>query len=203
MKTEKSTPIIKTAVVLCLALAAFSACAPPRPRTEADTAAFHWRVRVTFDLRDPEGRERGRVWVAAGADRARILFLSPLNQVTLELFVRGEEALLLRRKEGRCWRGPFRRLIHRMWGIDVPWREVRGWLLEGRVPVERLQREGYVVRREWEADGVTLRALVFERGSRKVRLDIGERRRRDGDVAWRLDEEACTFVDLEHLLDDR
>ena len=133
--------------------------------------------------------------------RAKILFLSPLNQVVAQLFIENGQALLVKRKKRLFWRGRADRLIRDLWLIDLNWRELRDWLLEDRVPAERLRETG--MWHESERDGAgALRRISIGDGSVAVSLKVLDRRSRPGGVNWNPDTGGADEAALEQVISD-
>ncbi len=162
------------------------ACARPRVGTEPEAGDYFQVMDIRFSFQDSQGRQNGRTHWRFDEDNAKFLFFTPLNQVGLELEVAGETALLLRPGSPFYWRGEFRSLLDRLWGIDLRLEELKRLVTKGRLLPEREAELGIAI--ELEADpgsqaprtvrvrlgdsGVTLRIIRSEtRAGRVVLLD--------------------------------
>ena len=175
--------------------------APRSPVTAAEPGVSHLRLKVKFTVRGENGRQRGKVWMMCGQSRAKILFLSPLNQVVAQLFIEDDRALLINRKKKKYWRGPADRLIRSVWRLDLSWEELRGWLLEDRAPEERLAGAGMWHQSERDVAGA-LRQISVGDGVVTVRLKVLDRRTRPGGVTWDPDPGGSAAAELEQVFAD-
>ena len=185
-------PMLKKALVLLAAAVLFS-CGMRHPDLQPPEGPYFRSLSLKFSFRDQETRQNGRVLWRFDENNSKFIFFTPLNQVGLELDVAGEEAILVNFGRKIFWRGDFRLMLDRLWGIGLSLSSLRALLLEGTAPAEEFLDKGIDVSLEPAGGGapetvrlrragadLTLRILKNElRGGSIVRVDYAARYRAD------------------------
>ena len=165
-----------------------------RPDLQPQEGPYFRSLTIKFAFYDGAGRQNGKVlWRFDGND-SKFIFFTPLNQMGLELDVAGEEAILVNFGRKTFWRGDFRLMLDRLWGIGLSLASLRSLLLAGAAPAEEFLDRGIDVTMERSGAGdapttvrlrregceLTLRILKSElRGGSIVRVDYAGRYRAD------------------------
>jgi hypothetical protein len=178
--------------LIMLAIAGFFSCQSRRPDLHPPSGPHFRSLSIKFSFRDQETRQSGRVLWRFDANNSKFIFFTPLNQVGLELDVAGEEAILVNFGRKIFWRGGFRLMLDRLWGIGLSLSSLRSLLLDGAAPAEEFLDQGIdvtversgaggapaTVRLRREGAELTLRVLKSDlRPGRIVRVDYAGRYR--------------------------
>jgi len=81
-----------------------------------------------------KNKQSGKLLLKYDNNRTKMLLLSPLNQVLLELIMKGENLLLINSKSKKYWKGDFKYFLKILWNIDLGFKELRLLILEGIEP---------------------------------------------------------------------
>jgi hypothetical protein len=188
-------------LIPCLILiAGCLACARPRVGTEPAAGDFFRILDIKFIIEDGQNRQNGRANWRFDDHGAKLLLFTPLNQVALELEVSGETALLLRPGRPLYWRGEFRSLLERLWGVALGLGELKRLVCEGRVPAEKTP--GTAIEVELDPSGNVPRTVHVSRDDAKMTLRIIRNETRTGRVVLRDRVRGRQPAGLEEVLAD-
>jgi outer membrane biogenesis lipoprotein LolB len=137
---------------------------------------------IRFSFQDGQNRQNGRAHWRFDEHGAKLLLFTPLNQVGLEMEVAGESALLLRPGRPFYWRGEFRSLLDRLWGIDLSLWELKGLVSEGRIPRQKAEASGMSIELDIDPASRAPRTVTVRRQGTAVTLRIIRNERRTGRV---------------------
>lgn len=131
------------------------------------------KIVVKFRIRGPQGSQSGRLHWRRPAGRDHLLFLTPLNQVVMEMCSEENDVLLLVGRRKEWWRGPFRDLLQELWDIDMSLEEIRALVWDGTMPdTAGLEARGLSVQRQPVAQGQGAKFDV-RRGEITLGLQVG------------------------------
>ena len=97
------------------------------------------KVKMKVYYKNKKNKQSGKLLLKYDNNRTKMLLLSPLNQVLLELIMKGENLLLINSKSKKYWKGDFKYFLKRVWNIDLGFRELRLLILEGIEPKNRVE----------------------------------------------------------------
>ncbi len=121
--------------ILIFALLTFQYCSSFRYDVTPDTEDFQYsRVKMKVYYKNGKNKQSGKVLLKYDDNRTKMLFLSPFNQVLLELIMSGENLLLINSKSKKYWKGDFKSFLKIVWNIDLEFEQLKLLLLEGIEP---------------------------------------------------------------------
>ena len=121
--------------ILIFALLTFQYCYSFKYDVTPDMVDFQYsRVKMKVYYKNKKNKQSGKVLLKYDDNRTKMLLLSPLNQVLLELIMKGENLLLINSKSKKYWKGDFKYFLKRVWDIDLGFKELRLLILEGIEP---------------------------------------------------------------------
>ncbi len=166
---------------MLLAVASFC-CGPRRPEL-IPVSEDHFRsLTMKFSFIDGDSRQNGRLLWRFDASASKFIFFNALNQAGLELDVAGEEAVLVNFSEKSFWKGDFRSLLDRLWGIRLPLAEWKDLLLSGKPCRSLLAENGIEASMEGLADHGGPRSVRLRRGGAELALRVLKSELRPGRI---------------------
>lgn len=121
--------------ILIFALLTFQYCSSFKYDVTPDIGDFQYsRVKMKVYYKNKKNKQSGKLLLKYDNNRTKMLLLSPLNQVLLELIMSEENLLLINSKSKKYWKGDFKYFLKRVWNIDLGFRELRLLILEGIEP---------------------------------------------------------------------
>lgn len=121
--------------ILIFALLTFQYCSSFKYDVTPDMGDFQYsRVKMKVYYKNKKNKQSGKLLLKYDNNRTKMLLLSPLNQVLLELIMSGESLLLINSKSKKYWKGDFNCFLKIMWNIDLGFKELRLLILEGIEP---------------------------------------------------------------------
>ena len=137
-------------------------------------------IKVSFSNSEQSGS--GRINLNFDSDKARILFLTPLNQLSQQLFLEDEKVILLNSRKKIFWTGRFGTFLFEMWGIDIGYAEFRDLIVDGTIPAESLARNGLEASLRKNRRKGTIERVSIDGDGIKIRLKILSHRYRSGQL---------------------
>jgi hypothetical protein len=171
---------------------------PRRLTVDLDSPGIHYSLKVKFSFQDRSEKQNGRILMKYDHRRAKILFLTPLNQIYFKLLVENDRAVLINTKKKICWEGEFRRLLREMWRIDLSFPELRLLIEKGTVPRRRFEKNNleYSLERD-DKTGQPEKLRLFN-DEISIQLRIQNRKTKKGAIEF-LD--ICTVLKSGELKD--
>jgi len=121
--------------ILIFALLTFQYCSSFKYDVTPNVEGSQYsKVKIKVYYKNKKNKQSGKLLLKYDNNRTKMLLLSPLNQVLLELIMKGENLLLINSKSKKYWRGNFNSFLKRVWNIDLGFRELRLLILEGIEP---------------------------------------------------------------------
>lgn len=121
--------------ILIFALLTFQYCSSFKYDVTPNVEGSQYsKVKMKVYYKNKKNKQSGKLLLKYDNNRTKMLLLSPLNQVLLELIMKGENLLLINSKSKKYWRGNFNSFLKRVWNIDLGFRELRLLILEGIEP---------------------------------------------------------------------
>lgn len=169
-----------------LAVLFFISCQGRRPGLLPPAGPHFRSLSVKFSFHEQGTRQNGRLLWRFDENNSKFVFFTPLNQVGLELDVAGEEAVLVNFGRKTFWRGDFRLMLDRLWGISLSLSSLRSLLLAGEAPAEEFLDKGIDVALERAGDGGAPATVRLRRAGAELTLRILKNELRRG-VIVRVD----------------
>ena len=191
-------------IVAVLVLGLAAACGPRyrAPRLAPRGSAGHPTLLLRFsaELEGEPRRQKGRLSMDVDGSRARLLFLSPLNRVVMELRIHRSRAVLVNRRRRRYWEGDFAELVWRMWRLRLDFTELRDLILHPGGAEALRGRRG--IRLEVEKDPATglPRNLLLSGSQARLTLRVLRRRTAAGELADSRDLDGFSRAELEEVI---
>jgi len=188
-----------SALVLGMAAAA---CAPRyrAPRLAPAGSTGHPTALIRFAAEVEGQRQKGRLAMDVDGSRARVLFLSPLNRVVMELRIERKRALLLNRRLRRYWRGDFAGLVWRMWRLRLDYGELRDLVFNPDGSDALRDRGGMHLDVEKDPATGLPRKLEVSGPSTRLRLSVLRRRRAAGALTYSGGLEGFSRAELDQVI---
>lgn len=162
----------------------FVSCLPRRLTLDLDSPGTHHAIRVSFTVRGVRGKQNGKILMKYDERRAKVFFLSPLNQIYFKLLVEGNHSVLVNTKKKIYWTGDFTCLLTEMWQISLGFNEFRLMVQDGTVPRKKLEKSGLEYRLETDpGSGKPKRLELFNRDI-SILLKIQSRKTRNGSIEF-------------------
>ena len=100
----------------------------------------------------------------------------------MELAVAGEEAVLVNFGSKTFWRGDFRLMLDRLWGIGLTLSALRSLLLDGEAPAAEFLDMGIDVALERSGEGGSPSTVLLKRGGAELQLRVLKSELRPGRI---------------------
>ncbi len=184
-----------------LVLACFVSCQTRKPLLVPQEGPFFRIVGIKFTFRDGHSKQNGRISWRVDGERSKIVFFTPLNQMGLELDVAGEDAVLVNFARKEHWRGEFRQLLERMWGVDMSLATLKELLLSGAVQRDELAEKGIEIELERGPAGGAAKTVRLRRGDADLTLRLTRDESRPGQVILTGYENRYRAADLASVLE--
>jgi hypothetical protein len=178
------------------------ACARPGIRQEPASGGYFQSMSIKFNFSDRQGKQSGRIHWRFDARKAKFLFFTPLNQVSLELDVADETSLLVRPNKKLYWRGDFNYLLERLWGIDLTLAELKLLLIKGQVPAIKIKDKGIVVSLETNHKDQSPQTVNIGQNDANLTLKILKNETRPGSIVLLDYGQRFQPAELEDVLSD-
>ncbi len=134
------------------------------------------KVNVKVNTNPPRKRQNFKIVLKYDDSRDKMLFLSPLNQVYGQLFIKNETALLINTKKKKYWKGDFNRLIDEIWALDFTYAQFKELILTGRVPQNKVKESGFQVSLEREKGSERPERIKIDHRDITIKLRISSHR---------------------------
>ncbi|MEI6614366.1 MAG: lipoprotein insertase outer membrane protein LolB [Chrysiogenales bacterium] len=157
---------------------------------------------IRFNFSDLQGKQNGRIHWRFDRFNAKFLFFTPLNQVSLELDVKGETALLLRPGRKQYWRGDFSFLLDRLWGIELTMEDLKQLLIKGLIPEAKMKEKGIAIDLETDPKDHSPQRVHFRRNDVDLNIKIMQSENRPGSIVFLDYDQRFQPAELEDLLSD-
>jgi len=194
------------ALILVLVLAGVMlhhSCIPNRYRVNLDVPGFHHSIRLKFNLRSDREQQNGKILMKFDALRAKILFLSPLNQVYFQLLVENNRSFLINSRKKKYWQGDFNELIRKMWAIDLNFDDLKRLIQLGTIPKQKLNDTGLQLDLVKHRETGTPKRITLRGDRVLLDLKILNQRQKKGTVQfyWKVSQFNRTDIDQVLLYD--
>lgn len=121
--------------ILIFSLLTFQYCSSFRYDITPDLEGYKYsRIKMKVYYKSKKNKQSGKLLLKYDNNRTKMLLLSPLNQVLLELIMKGENLLLINSKSKKYWKGDFKYFLKILWNVDLGFKELRLLILEGIEP---------------------------------------------------------------------
>jgi hypothetical protein len=170
--------------VMLAAVMLFTSCLPKRYALDLDVPGFHQFIRLKFKLKNDNDKQHGKILMAFDVLRAKILFLSPLNQVYFQLLVEKDRSFLINTRKKKYWLGDFNELIRKMWAIDLNFDDLKRLIQRGTIPEQILADAGLQLNLETSRDTGTPERIILRGDRVELELKILNQRRKKGAVQF-------------------
>jgi hypothetical protein len=178
------------------------ACARPAIRQDQIAGACFRTMSIKFNFSDSQGKQSGRIHWRFDERNSKFLFFNPLNQVSLELDVAAETALLLRPGRKLYWRGDFNALLDRLWGIDLTLEELKRLICDGLLPEAKIKAKGIAILLETNRDDQAPQKVNIRRNDVDLTLKVLKKEIRPGTIVLLDYGQRFQAADLEDVLND-
>jgi len=142
------------------------------------------KVNVKINTNPPRKRQNFKIVLKYDDSRDKMLFLSPLNQVYGQLFIKNETALLINTKRKKYWKGDFNRLIDEIWALDFTYAQFKELILTGRIPQNKVKESGFRVSLEKEKGSERPERIKIDHRDITIKLRISNRRTGKGIIRF-------------------
>jgi len=185
-----------------LALACVASCRTRGPVLIPPAGPSFRSLSSKFSFHDGEARQNGRVLWRFDGELSKFIFFTPLNQAGLELDVAGEDAVLVNFARKEYWRGDFRVLLERMWGVDMSLSTLKSLVLAGDVPQDEFAAKGIEAAVERGPAGGAPLAVRLRRGGADLSLRLTRDELRPGKIVLVGYEGRYRAAGLERVLEN-
>lgn len=175
-------------------------CIPNRYRVNLDVPGFHHSIRLKFNLRNENEQQNGKILMKFDAQRAKILFLSPLNQVYFQLLVENNRSFLINSREKKYWQGDFNELIRKMWAIDLNFDDLKRLIQSGTIPRQKLNATGLQLDLVKHRENGTPKRITLRGDRVLLDLKILNKRQRKGTVQFYWNDSRFKRTDIDQVL---
>ena len=166
------------------AVMVFTSCLPKRYALDLDVPGFHQSIRLKFNLRNDNDKQHGKILLKFDALRAKILFLSPLNQIYFQLLVENTRSILINSRKKKYWLGDFNELIRKMWAIDLNFDDLKRLIQGGMIPEQKLDDAGLRLDLETNQETGNPERIILRGDCVELELKILNQRRKKGAVQF-------------------
>jgi hypothetical protein len=172
-------------------------CLSNRYNMNPDVPGFHHSIRLKFNLRNDREQQNGKILMLFDALRAKILFLSPLNQVYFQLLVENNQSFLINNKKKKYWQGDFDELIRKMWAINLGFDDLKRLIQLGAIPKQKLNAAGLQLDLEKQGKTGTPKRITLRGDRVLLDLKIINQRQKKGAVQfyWKISQFDRTDID--------
>ncbi|MCK4835033.1 MAG: hypothetical protein KAT17_00260, partial [Candidatus Aminicenantes bacterium] len=173
---------------------------PKRYTIDLDSPGTHHSLKLKFNFEDSLGKHNGKILMKYDDRKAKILFLSPLNQVYFKLLVEKNKSLLINTKEKKYWEGNFKCLIKEMWRIDLSFKEFRLLVQEGIIPQQKLAKFDLKFLLEKDNKTGKPKKIKLFNDEISIQLKIQNRKIKRGIIQFHLDLSALQKSDINDVI---
>jgi len=178
----------------------FNNCVPKRYTLNLDAPGFHHSIRLKFSLKNDRERQSGKIVMKFDSRRAKILFLSPLNQVYFKLLVENNRGILINTRESKYWEGGFDELLKKMWDINLCFDDLKRLIHLGVIPRQKLKTSGFQLELEKDRKSGNPTRVILSNDQVILNLKILNRRQKKGTIQFYLDVSKMTRSEIEQVL---
>ena len=172
------------------------------PDADAVYHALNLKVNVKVENENSRQRQNFKIVLKYDESMDKMLFLSPLNQVYGQLFIKDERVLLINTKKKRYWKGRFKRLIKEIWALDFDYAEFKALILEGSIPREKAKESGLRISLEKEKESEQPRRIRINYRDVLLTLKVSGRRTGRGRIDFSPRLQKAKKESLERVLED-
>lgn len=135
------------------------------------------------------------------SDKARLSFLSPLNQLVGALVVENEESTLINFKAARYWQGSFFQLLKKMWQMEFSFTEFKKLVIWGQLPKRPFRDIVFNIKSEKRQNKRKLPILITVKGKKfSLKIKIYGRKIGQGTINFQVDFSKLRKGSLEQVL---
>jgi hypothetical protein len=165
-------------------------------------AIYHSAVlKVNVRVKDSRKRQNFKIVLKYDDSRDKMLFLSPMNQVYGQLFIKNETALLINTKKRKYWKGDFNRLIREIWALDFTYFQFKELILTGRIPQRKVEESGLQISLEKEEESEKPKRIKIDHRDMTVKIKISSRRKGKGIINFSPRLEKVKKATIEEILE--
>ena len=172
------------------------------PDADAVYHALNLKVNVKVENENSRQRQNFKIVLKYDENMDKMLFLSPLNQVYGQLFIKNERVVLINTKKKRYWKGRFKRLIKEIWALDFDYSEFRALILEGHIPRDKAKESGLRISLEKEKESERPVRIKIKYRDVLLSLKVSGRRIGEGRIDFSPRLEKAKKESLERVLEE-
>ena len=177
-------------------------CQMHRPDLQPPSGPFFQSLGIKFNFEDGSQRQSGRILWRFDDRLVKLVFFTPLNQAGLELDASGEAVALINFLNKTYWRGDFRNLLDRLWGIEIGLAQLKPLLVKGLIPQTEFDQQGIVASIEANVETGTPKAIRLRHGAAILTLRIYKNELYPGKIVLIDYSGRYRAADLESVLND-
>lgn len=186
--------------ILIFALLTFQYCSSFKYDVTPDVEGSKYnRIKMKVYYNNKKNKKSGKLLLKYDNNKTKMLLLSPLNQVLLELIMKGENLLLINSKSKKYWRGNFNFFLKRVWNIDLGFRELRLLILEGIEP-KNIVEEHLKFKIEKDKDSGKPKIIRINDDNIFIKLKVINKRVRNGKLDFNKDLSKFHESDIDDVL---
>jgi len=196
-------PLLIPVTVIGGLLLFFSSCSRLTYDVIPDADALYHSVILKVNVKAKNSRKRQNFKIVLKYDdsRDKMLFLSPLNQVYGQLFIKNETALLINTKKKKYWEGDFNRLIYEIWALDFTYSQFKKLILTGKVSQNKVKESGLEISLEKENKSEKPKRIRIDHRDVKIKIKISSRRTGKGIINFSPRLEKVKKATIEEILE--
>lgn len=196
-------PLLMSMTMIGGILLFFSFCSRLKYDVIPDPYALYHSVILKVNVKAKKSRKRQNFKIVLKYDdsRDKMLFLSPLNQVYGQLFIKNETALLINTKKRKYWKGDFNRLIHEIWALDFTYIQFKELILTGRIPQHKVKEKGLQISLEKEEESEKPKRIRIDHRDVTIKIKISSRREGKGIINFSPRLEKVKKAPIEEVLE--
>ena len=171
-------PLLMAVILIGGLLLFFSSCSRLRYDVIPDADALYHSVILKVNVKAKNSRKRQNFKIVLKYDdsRDKMLFLSPLNEVYGQLFIKNETALLINTKKKKYWEGDFNKLIYEIWAFDFTYSQFKELILTGKVSQNKVNESGLQISLEKENKSEKPKRIRIDHRNMRIKIKISSRR---------------------------
>ena len=196
-------PLLIPVTVIGGLLLFFSSCSRLRYDVIPDPYALYHSVILKVNVKAKNSRKRQNFKIVLKYDdsRDKMLFLSPLNQVYGQIFIKNETVLLINTKKRKYWEGNFNRLIYEMWALDFTYSQFKELILTGKVSQNKVKEGGLEISLEKENESEKPKRIRIDHRDVRIKIKISSRRTGKGIINFSPRLEKVKKATIEEILE--
>ena len=195
--------IKKVSSITIILIVMFVSCTNLKYDIIPDAKGIYSSVKAKILFKGSDFKFSGKILFKYNRARDKILFLSPINQVYFELFIRKEKTLLINTKRKIYWSGGFHTLFEKMGNINFEYEELKQLILEGIIPEDKLKENDLELSFEKDEKSGKPKRIRITGSEVLIKLKIYGIKERKGKIKFNPNLETLQKSTLDNVLSNK